>query len=306
MGNDGGSIPKRRELVKSAARLPTVSELKATALEALTHAWQTDPISGNALDLDAVVSDWRGRLFNYETVLEGLLPSAAAANGHAAETEEDGESPADGILTVAAVGIRSVRDIVRLQCHRVSKLQDSLWQCPVTLKELGSNTKAVYIVPCGHVFAEAAVDKILPDKLCPECSLEFAEENVIPILPIDDAELERLRKRMEKLRAEGLAHNLKKEKSQHHGDKKKSKKRKTEHEVDAKHEAGGKGGSGTPNADGDGAAAKKRTEKTNQSSKNGRDNRISGINNELAASLTAKVLAEQDRLQKRRKLAEAR
>lgn len=305
MGNDGGSIPKRRELVRSAARLPTVSELKATALEALTHAWQTDPISSNALDLDAVVSDWRGRLFNYETILEGLLPSAATAGDDAAETEEDGESPADGMLTVAAVGIRSVRDIVRLQCHRVSKQREALWQCPVTLKELGPNTRAVYLVPCGHVFAEAAVDKILPDKLCTECSSEFAEENVIPILPTDEAELAKLRQRMERLRAAGLAHNLKKDKSLHHGDKKKSKKRKTGAEADANHEASGKtNGTGTTGEDS--AAPRRKNEKTRQGSKKGPDSRIGGINNELAASLTAKVLAEQDRLQKRRKLAEAR
>lgn len=31
------------------------------------------------------------------------------------------------------------------------------WICPVTAKELGPQTKAVYVVPCGHVFAEEAI-----------------------------------------------------------------------------------------------------------------------------------------------------
>jgi len=63
MGNDGGSIPKRRELVKNAARAPTTSELKATALESLSHAWAHCALSGEFLDVDTLVSDWRGRRY---------------------------------------------------------------------------------------------------------------------------------------------------------------------------------------------------------------------------------------------------
>lgn len=34
------------------------------------------------------------------------------------------------------------------------------WVCPVSRKELGPGTKAVYIVPCGHAFAETAVREV--------------------------------------------------------------------------------------------------------------------------------------------------
>ncbi len=111
MGNDGGSIPKRRELVKEAARLPTVAELKATALESLSHAWATDPVSSEPLDLENAVSDWRGRLYNYETILKGLIPSGELADGGG----DDGDDAAadNGEVTFVSTGIRSLRDVVR-------------------------------------------------------------------------------------------------------------------------------------------------------------------------------------------------
>ncbi len=87
MGNDGGSIPKRRELVKSAARNPTVSELKATALESLSHAWSHDPLNSERLDMENPVSDWRGRLYNYETILKALMPSDDEADKSPASSD---------------------------------------------------------------------------------------------------------------------------------------------------------------------------------------------------------------------------
>ena len=61
----------------------------------------------------------------------------------------------------------------------------------------GPNTKSVYIVPCGHVFAEIAIKEISDnERICPECSEPFEAENVIPILPTDKTDKERLEKRI--------------------------------------------------------------------------------------------------------------
>ncbi|KAM5346188.1 hypothetical protein ACJ41O_009193 [Fusarium nematophilum] len=256
MGNDGGSIPKRRELVKNAARAKTVSELKATALESLAHAWAHCALSGDPLDIDTVVSDWRGRLYNYEAILKGLMPS---------------DEPAD--VTPASLGIKSLRDVAKL---KVSKNGDK-WVCPISMKELGPAVKSVYLVPCGHVFAEVAMKEI-QEKACPECGDEFSQDNVIAVLATSEADVSRLEKRIEDLRGQGLTHTLKKDKSE------KKKKRKGD---DVKEED--KAANGTSREEG---KPKKKTE----------DARISGINNSFAASLTAKVLAEQDERNKRRKL----
>ena len=263
MGNDGGSIPTRRELVKDAARAPTISELKATALESLSHAWSHCALSGTPITLDSVVSDWRGRLYNYESILKGLMPS---------------DEPAD--VTPASLGIRSLRDVAKLKFSR----NGDKWTCPISMKEMGPSTKAVYLVPCGHAFAEVAIREI-QEKTCPECGDEFSQDNVITILPTTEKEVERLQKRMEHLRAAGQTHTLKKDKAD-----KKKKKRKAE---DAKEESGdAKNSTSDANGESNGNSTKERI-----------NSRMSGINNPLAATLTAKVLAEQDEVNKRRKLA---
>ena len=260
MGNDGGSIPKRHELVKNASRAPTVSELKATALESLTHAWAHCALNGAPLDLDAVVSDWRGRLYNYEAILNGLMPS---------------DDPAE--VTPASLGIASLRDVAKL---RFSKTDDK-WVCPISMKEIGPATRAVYLVPCGHVFADVAITEI-QESTCPECGETFERENIIAILPTTEKDTQRLQKRIDDLRAEGLTHTLKKGKS----DKKKKRK--------------GDDLNGTACDDKTGEMAARDEQKRPRKDA---DSRISGINNPMAASLTAKVLAEQDERNKRRKLA---
>lgn len=256
MGNDGGSIPKRRELVKNAARAATVSELKATAFESLAHAWSHCALGGTSLEMEASVSDWKGRLFNYEAILSGLMP-----------TDEPAET------TPATFGIKSLRDVVRL---KFSKTGDQ-WTCPISMKEMGPSTKAVYLVPCGHVFAEVAINEIQASS-CPECGENFEKDNIITILATTEKDVQRLEKRLDSLREKGLTHSLKKDKS----DKKNKKKRKGD-EVAETEDNGGKPAAAKPKKD--------------------VDSRIRGINNPFAASLTAKVLAEQDERNKRRKLA---
>ncbi|KAL6813813.1 DUF602 domain-containing protein [Trichoderma sp. SZMC 28015] len=262
MGNDGGSIPKRRELVKNAARAPTISELKATALESLAHAWAHCALSDAPLDLDAVVSDWRGRLYSYEAILKGLMPS---------------DDPNE--VTPASLGIRSLRDVAKL---KFSKTGDK-WACPISMKEMGPATKAVYLVPCGHAFAEVAITEI-KEEACPECGEAFTQENVIAILPTAEKDLDRLQKRIEDLQATGLTHTLKKGKS----DKKKKRK------------------AGDAEEEGDAEKKEDKAKKNDASrAKKDTDSRIKGINNSMAATLTARVLAEQDERNKRRKLAQA-
>ncbi|KAK0644593.1 Rtf2 RING-finger-domain-containing protein [Cercophora newfieldiana] len=277
MGNDGGSIPKRRELVKNAARNPTVSELKATAFESLAHAWSHDPLTTELLDLENIVSDWRGRLYNYESILKALLPSDDK------DDEANGESPE---ARLASTGIKSLRDVVKLKFKRYTPpgpKRGDIWACPVSLKELGPSTKSVYIVPCGHVFAEASIKQI-DEKVCPECSESFEASDVIPILPTEAADIEKLTTRLDDLKAKGLTHGLKKDKSAS-----KKKRKAAGQDVD------------------DGATEDKKERKNEKNgtgpTKHDASSRLKNINNPMTASLTAKVLAEQDEKNKRRKLA---
>ncbi|KKA28457.1 hypothetical protein TD95_002578 [Thielaviopsis punctulata] len=277
MGNDGGSIPKRRELVQEAARNPTISELKATALESLSHAWTHCQVTDEKLDMENAVSDHQGRLYNYESILSALMPSAST-------DEADREHKTQ--TTFQATGIKSIRDVVRLQFKRGGSNGKGAWSCPVSMKELGPTSKSVYLVPCGHVFAEVAIKEITEDN-CPECSQAFERRDVIPILPTTESEVAKLLKRMEELKALGLTHSLKKDKST---SKKKSKKDRVE-----KVKAGS-----------DALSAESRGQKRKATDDLPKlDKRMSGINNAMAAAITSKVLAEKDK-EKRRRAASGR
>lgn len=148
MGNDGGSIPKRRELVREAARQPTAQELKETQQEQQDHLWKTDPLTNQPL-AKPIVSDALGRLYNKESIIEYLLPSDDS--DAASEKKEQKEILRDTV--------KSLKDVVEVKLESDSKVSEKL-VCPVTHKQLGAGSKTVYLVPCGHAFAEATIKEI--------------------------------------------------------------------------------------------------------------------------------------------------
>lgn len=303
MGNDGGSIPKRRELVKEAARLPSASERKATVLESQSHAWTTCPLSSEPLDpcsastSTTIVSDSRGRLYSYEAVLQCLTTTSSSSSPTIPEAQA---------TEFARTGIRGLRDVAKLRfATRRDERGRAFPACPLSMKELGAATRSVYLVPCGHVFADIAIretvksgsaekekkgkgegeggDKNDADEddthLCPECSEPFRERDIIPILPTESSDIDRLSRRADELRGLGLTHTLKKDKS------------------------GGSSSSSKKKRKADTAAAvAEKQPKQNGGDGGDRTGISSRINNSLTASLTAKVLAEQEERNKRRKM----
>jgi hypothetical protein len=287
MGNDGGSIPTRRELVKNAARNPNSSELKATQLEAQTHAWTCCPLSNRPLAAP-IVSDCAGTLYNKDAILEQLLPKDDDVPVSIIKEKED----------ILLGRVKGLRDVVEVKFTVVKEGKNERKICPITSKELGPSTKAVYLVPCGHVFSEVAIREVAGEA-CVECNEPYTPENVIPILPMAKEDIAKLAARAAKLKEAGLTHSLKKAPG--------SKKRKKNAEADSAAteekvpEINGKttveafsgrtkarlaeDGSGTPQ------------------SRSGTSTPVSsGIKNAATASLTAKVLDEQEERNKRRKM----
>lgn len=199
MGNDGGSIPKRRELVKEAARLPTASQLKESALEQQSYLWTTDPITRLPLSTP-IVSDHLGRLFNKDSIIEQLLSSSP--------------SP------LLSLTVSSLKDVVEL--HFLPSPEGKGFICPVTRSPLGPGNKAVYSAVCGHVVSAVAERETSAAGTCSVCDIPREESDVIPVLPVGKEEIARLQTRIKRLREEGRTHSLKKAK----GEKKKNKKRK--------------------------------------------------------------------------------
>ncbi|KAI9793225.1 MAG: hypothetical protein M1816_000646 [Peltula sp. TS41687] len=283
MGNDGGSIPTRRELVKEAARDRTTTELKESQQEQQGYNWTTCPLSHRPL-AQPIVSDSLGKLYNKDSVLQFLLPA------------EDGASKADGEEFLGG-RIRSLKDAVEVRFEvdtdestagkNGGGRRAERWVCPVTRKALGPNVKSVYLVPCGHAFSESAVKEV-SEESCVQCNEPFTADNIIPILPLAQAELERLGIRAKKLKESGLTHSLKKVS----GSGKKRKKN-------------GDTAIGIPDAaevsaqvDQSEGVAKSRTPQT----AGGATKPTSIIKDAATASLTAKVLEHEKERNKKRKL----
>jgi len=272
------SIPTRRELVKEAARNPTTAELKESRQEQQEYLWSTDPISRRPLTRP-IVSDSGGRLYNKDTIIEHLLPS----------DDDRGKAEAEKILQGA---VKSLRDVVEVQFELdTSDMSGNkeTWVCPITNKTVGPGAKAVYLVPCGHAFAGAAVKEVSGER-CLQCNEPYASNDVIPILPTDETDIARLSLRLQTLKEKGLAHSLNKAPGS-------SKKRKKIADAEEKQ------------ANGEATATKWKDERNDADDAQAPQlvpaSKVpgSGIQNASTASLTAKVLQEQEARNKKRKMA---
>ena len=177
------------------------------------------------------------------------------------------------------------------------------WVCPITNKALGPGVKAVYLVPCGHAFQESAVREVTGENCLQvssplhtvdgtadviQCNERYTADNVIQILPSSSTEQERLVSRSQRLKDQGLTHSLKKAPGS-------SKKRKKNADTPAE---GVNRADAIPNL----LQVSKSAKEYRQDS--GTTTPSSGIKHAATASLTTKVLAEQQEKNKRRKLAE--
>ncbi|KAF2111683.1 Rtf2 RING-finger-domain-containing protein [Lophiotrema nucula] len=273
MGNDGGSIPTRRELVKEAAKSLTTTQVKEVQTERQEYGWSNDPLTREPL-AKPIMSESSGILFNKQTILEYLVQWDAS---------DARKIEADKLLEGR---VKSLKDVVEVK-FEVEENQKTLgsaavgrterWICPITRTELGPKSKAVYLVPCGHAFAGSVVKEV-SGETCLQCNEAYAENDIIPILPTSATDIARLGLRLKTLQEKGLTHALKKAKKE-----KKDKKRKNGAD------------------EGENGEAKENDRKKDRMPKEapvGND----GIKNASTAYLTKKVLEEQEERNKRRKL----
>ncbi|KAA8615461.1 Rtf2 domain containing protein [Pyrenophora tritici-repentis] len=209
MGNDGGSIPKRSELVKEAAKALTTAQIKEAQNEQQEYAWSTDPLTRKPL-ARPVVSDAAGFLYNKDSIIEFLLKEDGDAEK--AEMKKVG-GVKDSELGTFGDRVKGLKDVVEVKFEIEEKEGGAVgaekWKCPITGAALGPGSKGVYIVPCGHAFAGSTVKEIAGNA-CLTCNEPFAENDVIPIAPTAPTDIARLNLRIKTLREKGLTHALKK------------------------------------------------------------------------------------------------
>lgn len=201
--------------------------------------------------------------------------------------------------------IKSLRDVVevKFQVEKSDSGKGERRVCPITSKELGPHTKAIYLIPCGHAFSESAIKEVAGDT-CLQCNEPYEKENVVPILPVAKEDISRLAERIQRLKDSGLTHSLKKAPG--------SKKRKKNGTADTNQPIANGTHDETPKNLAVEKVKANLTEPSKLSKSNGgtpepqpRSGTATpsgGIKNAATASLTARVLDEQEERNKRRKL----
>ncbi|ANB13708.1 hypothetical protein AWJ20_4651 [Sugiyamaella lignohabitans] len=184
--------------------------------------WTACALSGKLLR-DPIVSDYKGRLYNKESILEYLLtPEKFGASQRAKVTY-----------------ITGIKDIVELKITRESKSQT--WICPLTEKDIvkeSASQRFVYIAECGHLMTEKAIrqmtmvdnakdhgngtangssaesslnhgDRDNKKEYCPVCDTEYIPVNLVTVNPSIPELVKKNEDRMKLLAELGLTHSLK-------------------------------------------------------------------------------------------------
>lgn len=180
MGNDGGSIPLRSELVKTKGAPKNVGEA-ATADN--DFAWKYCALSRAVLSRP-LASDALGRLYNKESIIQFVLDSTAFG---------------DAVKEMSHV--TSMKDVVELKVGT----SDGKFECEVTGRDMNGMTKFIYLSKCGHTFAAEALKNIETTE-CLVCSKAYTSDDVIPLNP-SESELVRLRSRLSSLEETGTTHS---------------------------------------------------------------------------------------------------
>ncbi|KAJ3483564.1 hypothetical protein NLI96_g6236 [Meripilus lineatus] len=185
MGNDGGSIPDRRDLVRSKPKAEQADKANQTRARWFFCALSKKPLQ------EPVVSCALGKLYNKDALLEYLLDRAAYGDGE----EICGH-------------IRSLKDVKTLKLtHNPVKSSSSgdgqrdvaRFVCPLNLKEMNGSQPFVYIWTCGCVFSQAGlrvVSKTPPSspeqkefEMCPQCGAKYGrDEDVLVLNPQPEEE----------------------------------------------------------------------------------------------------------------------
>ncbi|KAF4079010.1 hypothetical protein AMELA_G00188240 [Ameiurus melas] len=191
MGCDGGTIPKRHELVKGPKKVEKVDKNAALAAK-----WKYCGLSQEKLRRPIVACEL-GRLFNKDSIIEYLLDKSA-------------ERPNTEIVA----HIRGIKDVKELNLtdnpawegeRRNAKgdcyedMHCGMFICPVVGLEMNGKHKFCYLLSCGCVFSERALREVKTE-ICHKCGDPFVEEDIV-VLNGSKEEQEKLQKAMEERRA---------------------------------------------------------------------------------------------------------
>ncbi|KAM6147720.1 replication termination factor 2 isoform 2-T2 [Erethizon dorsatum] len=189
MGCDGGTIPKRHELVKGPKKVEKVDKDAE-----LVAQWNYCTLSQEILRRPIVACEL-GRLYNKDAVIEFLLDKSEKALGKAASHIKSMKSVTELKLSdnPAWEGDRG-----NTKGDKHDDLQRARFICPVVGLEMNGRHRFCFLRCCGCVFSERALKEIKAE-VCHTCGAAFQDDDIITLNGTKE-DVEVLRRRMDERR----------------------------------------------------------------------------------------------------------
>ncbi|XP_060590696.1 replication termination factor 2-like [Ruditapes philippinarum] len=203
MGCDGGTIPRRDELVRTKQK-PEQKDKTADLAAKWKHCALTqDPLR------EPIMACELGRLYNKESALEFLIDKSKFECASSFEHLR-------GLKDLKQLKLTENRNFSNSKTEKGDRYidtQDAKYICPVVGLEMNGVHKFSYIWSCGCVLSERAL-KELKGSACHKCGELFTQNDIIPLNGTEE-EVDALHARMtEKRLQQKLEKKAKKSKKQ--------------------------------------------------------------------------------------------
>lgn len=203
MGCDGGTIPKRDELVRTKKK-PEQKDKTAD----LVAKWKHCAITQEPLRQPIMACEL-GRLYNKEAVLEFLIDRSKFECAPSFEHLK-------GLKDLKQLNLTDNPSYDKSGAKKGDAyidMQDSKYICPVVGLEMNGRYKFCFLWNCGCVLSERALKEI-KGEVCHKCGKKFTDTDIITLNPQDD-EVESLQTRMEARRLQAKLDKKAKKASKH-------------------------------------------------------------------------------------------
>jgi hypothetical protein len=194
MGCDGGTIPKRHELVKTKPKTE-----KADAEVQNKTRWFFCALSKEPLR-QPVVACPLGRLYNKQAIIEFLLDKTAFGDGDKICNHITSLKLMTDLKLMENPAARESSPQTTLQTATIDHATIAPFICPITMKEMNGKSRFIFLTNCGCVMSEQAL-KNVPSRACLVCNEPFIENDIVPIHSTQKEELTRLDDRLKDLTA---------------------------------------------------------------------------------------------------------
>ncbi|XP_072540917.1 replication termination factor 2 isoform X2 [Salminus brasiliensis] len=191
MGCDGGTIPKRHELVKGPKKVEKVDKNAELAAK-----WKYCALSQEKLRRPIVACEL-GRLYNKDAVIEYLLDKSAERPNVEVVAHIRGMKDVKVLNLTDNPAWEGERRNAKGDCYE--DMHCAMFICPVVGLEMNGKHKFCYLQTCGCVFSDRALREVKTE-ICHKCGDPFQDEDIV-VLNGSKEELEKLQKTMEERRA---------------------------------------------------------------------------------------------------------